>query len=299
MHSHQNTELLKIAPLFSVIVAFIIVIIKTYAWFEIDSSTLLASLIDSFLDLSTSMINFIALRMALSPPDHNHRFGHNKIEDLAVFGQSIIFVLFGGFTFYHSIDNFITPKLLSNTGIGIYAMMVCSVITVALITYQSFVISKTKSSLIEADRLHYIGDLGSGLVVIVSLYCSGEYMYIDAVFGILIACYIIYSAYGLFVRATKNLVDEEFNDEEHAKIIGIIVKYKNVLGIHELKTRYAGSKPFIQFHLEMDGNSSLFEAHILSDKIMEDIMHAFPGAEVIIHQDPAGLEENVAYREKL
>jgi cation diffusion facilitator family transporter len=291
--------LLKIAPYYSVAAAIIISVVKYYSLLTTDSASLFASLIDSLLDLSTSIINLIALRMALVPPDHNHRFGHNKIEDLAVFAQSVGFFVFGIFSFYNATNHFIKPGSLDNVNTAIYAMIFSSILTIMLVIYQSFVIKKTKSSLIEADRLHYIADLLTNIVVIFSLYFSSRFIALDAIFGILIACYIVYSSYGLFVRATKNLVDEELNDGERAKILGIIAKHKEVLGIHELKTRYAGSKPFIQFHLEMDGNSNLFEAHMLSDRIMEDILKAFPEAEVIIHQDPAGVEENVLYREKL
>ena len=92
---------------------------------------------DSLLDFTASVINLIAIRMALMPPDHNHRFGHNKIEDLAVFGQSLIFFLFGIITFYHSVERFIKPKQLEQLGIGVYAMLSCSAITFALVIYQS------------------------------------------------------------------------------------------------------------------------------------------------------------------
>ncbi len=298
-HKHNHKELLKTAPYFSVATAVIIAIIKYYSLLNTNSASLFASLMDSLLDLSTSIINLIAIHMALVPPDHNHRFGHNKIEDLAVFGQSVGFFMFGIFSFYNSIEHFLHPSTLHNVTTAIYGMIASSLLTICLVFYQSIIIKRTKSSIIEADRLHYIVDILTNIVVISSLYFSSRFITIDAIFGILIACYIIYSSYGLFVRATKNLVDQELNDEERVKILGIIGKYKEVLGIHELKTRYAGSKPFIQFHLEMDGNSNLLEAHSLSDRIMEDILKEFPDAEVIIHQDPAGVEENVAYREKL
>lgn len=297
--SEKDLKLLKAAPLYSVIVAIIISGLKLYSWFYTDSASIMASLMDSLLDLSTSIINFIALRAALMPPDDNHRFGHNKIEDLAVFGQSIGFFASGIFTFYNSAHHIIHPQKLEHVGIGIYAMIISSILTIMLVWYQSMVIKKTKSTIVEADRLHYFTDLLANLLVIFSLYFSQKYIAVDGILGILIACYIIKSSYGLFVRSTKNLVDEEMNDGERKKIIDIIGKYKEVLGVHELKTRYAGSKAFIQFHLELDGNMSLFEAHEVADRVMEGILKEFPGAEVTVHQDPEGLEQDVPYREEL
>lgn len=297
--SNDHSLLLKTAPYYSVAVAIIISAMKLYSYITTDSVSLLASLVDSLLDLSTSTINLLALRVAMSPPDHNHRFGHNKIEDLAVFGQSIAFCLSGLFAFYNAVSHAFTPKPIENIGVAMYAMIISSILTLALISYQSMVIKKTKSGIIEADRLHYVSDLLTNMLVMFSLYFSQRFMLLDALLGIIIACYIIYNSYDLFIRATRNLIDEEFNDSERSKIVGIIAKYSEVVGIHELKTRYAGTKPFIQFHIEMDGDITLYAAHEVSEKIMEEIMSVFPGAEVTVHQDPAGVEFDAPYREKL
>lgn len=297
--SEANLRLLRRAPLFSVLVAVIISIMKFYSWVYTDSASIMASLMDSLLDLSTSIINYIALRAALAPPDHNHRFGHNKIEDLAVFGQSIGFFASGIFTLYHSSYYMINPKPLEHVETGIAVMIISSILTFALVAYQSLVIKRTKSPLVEADRLHYFTDLLTNLMVIFSLYFSSKYVILDSLLGILIACYIIKSSYGLFVRATKNLIDEEMNDKERDKIIAIIGKHEEVLGVHELKTRNAGTKVFIQFHLELDGDMRLFDAHDVADRIMNEILKEFPGAEITVHQDPAGLENNPPYKEEL
>ena len=110
-----NIKFLRRAPLFSILTAVIISIIKLYSWFSTDSASIMASLIDSLLDLSTSIINFIALRAALVPPDHNHRFGHNKIEDLAVFGQSVGFFASGIFIFYNSVHHITSSHTIEST----------------------------------------------------------------------------------------------------------------------------------------------------------------------------------------
>jgi ferrous-iron efflux pump FieF len=298
IYSQEHIKLLKTAPYYSIGIALILCTIKGYIWITTGSATLFASLMDSLLDFTASVINLIAIRMALMPPDHNHRFGHNKIEDLAVFGQSLIFFLFGIITFYHSVERFIKPKQLEQLGIGVYAMLSCSAITFALVIYQSYVIKKTKSSIIKADRLHYIIDFLTDILVIISFTLSGRFLSLDAILGMFIAIYIVYSSYDLFIKAVRHLLDEELSDKERNKILKIIRTYKQVLGIHELKTRYAGNKVFIQFHLEMDNTSSLVEAHRLGDKITEDILTVFPGAEIIIRQDP-GIQENVIYREKI
>ncbi len=298
-YSEENIKLLKIAPYYSVGTALVIFIIKFYSWALTDSVSIFASLMDSLLDISASAINLVALRLAITPPDHNHRFGHNKIEDLAVFGQSIFFFFSGIFAFYSAGQHMIHPVEIDHVDIGIYCMIACIVLTLFLLIYQSYVIKKTGSTLMKADKLHYTADLMTNGIVMISLYFSNQFHMLDAILGTAIACYIIYSSYGLFVRSIKNLVDEEFNDDERSKILGIIGEHKEVLGVHEFKTRYAGNKPFIQCHIEMDGDRTLTSVHEISDRIMEEILKVFPGAEIIIHQDPAGVEHDVPYREKL
>jgi len=298
-YSKENLRLLKLAPLLSMITAIVIALTKLYSWYYTSSASILASLVDSLLDLSTSVINFIALRAALVPPDHKHRFGHNKIEDLAVFGQSAAFFASGIFTLYNSAYRMANPQPLEFVSLGIYAMVISSVLTIFLVAFQSIVIQRTKSTIVEVDRLHYITDLLTNLLVIISLYFSSTYLSLDAILAVLIACYIMKSSYGLFVRATKNLVDEEMNDAEREKIIDIIRGHKKVLGVHELKTRLAGSKAFIQLHLELDGDMKLYDAHEISDEVMNRILKEFPSSEITIHQDPAGFEQDVPYREEL
>ena len=173
-YSDEKVLLLKKAQYMSITVATLICIIKVYSWFATDSVSVFAALIDSLLDLTSSVINMVALRLALIPPDHNHRFGHNKIEDLAVFGQSIFITLSGLFALYCAARHVENAQTISHAETGIYAMILCSGLTVILVLYQSFVIKETHSHLIKADKLHYVSDLFTNILVIVSLYFSDE-----------------------------------------------------------------------------------------------------------------------------
>lgn len=286
MNSSKDNDLIKSASYASVIVAFIIMCVKSYGWASTGSQSMLASLIDSLLDISSSLINLVAIRIALSPPDHNHRFGHGKFQDLAIFSQSIFFVLSCLFTFYSSGRALYFKEIPENVQVGYGIMYLCIFLTLSLILFQSFVIKKTGSKIIEADKLHYFSDFLTNVAVIFSLYLSSSFWYADALIGIIIASYILYSSYDLFRLAIANLSDEEFADEDRNKILQIINSFQAAKGVHELKTRSAGDMPFIQFHLEIDGNLSLLQAHVISDEIAGALMKEFPKAEIIIHQDP-------------
>lgn len=294
MHNHN---LIRLASYLSVIIATIIVGTKIYAWLVTDSHALFASLVDSMLDISSSLINLIAIKFALQPPDNNHRFGHEKFQDLAIFSQSIFFFVSSALTLSSSFKALFTVSKVYDPELGSNSMYVCIFLTVLLLIYQTYVIKKTGSKVIAADKMHYFSDLLSNAVVVISINLSSKFWFIDPLAGAAISLYIIYGAWSFFKQALRNLADEEFPEKDKQKILSIIAKYNQVYGIHELKTRYAANKPFIQFHLEMDGDISLHDAHEISDKISNELLIAFPDGEITIHQDPAGVEQNVNYRE--
>jgi ferrous-iron efflux pump FieF len=252
---------------------------------------------DSMLDISASVINIVAMHLALRPPDDEHRFGHDKIEDLAIFSQSVFFVFSGLFALYVAGQRFFVPHPVNETATGVNIMLLSIILTSCLLIYQTAVIKKTGSRLVMMDKIHYLTDLCTNFVVLTSVYFSARFVSIDAIFGFLISAYIIYSAYGMLRKALRNLIDEEFDKADKKKIFAVISNYKNqVYAIHALKTRYAGSKPFIQFHVELDPEISLREAHKITDNIMHNLEEIFPGAEVLIHSDPFGIDENEPYR---
>lgn len=295
----ENNSLIKSASYLSFSVASFILLIKTYAWFVTDSQSILASLIDSALDIASSFINLIAIRIALQPPDYQHRFGHEKIQDLAIFSQSIFFFASGLFTIFSSFKAFLNRSLPSNTDYGVNVMYVCIVLTCILVLYQTYVIKKTNSAIIKVDKLHYLSDLLTNLGVIISIILSASFWFIDSLCGVGISIYIIITSYKMFINVFRNLVDQELVESERKQIISIIRSFKEVMGIHDMKTRYAANKVFIQCHIEMDGEVSLYNSHLLTEKIVEALLQKFPGADVIIHQDPFGHEEQVDYRENI
>lgn len=299
MSVSRHDYLIKSASYLSVFIAIIILVVKSYAWFITESQSILATLIDSMLDISSSLINLTVIRFSLQPADNNYRFGHDKFQDLAVFSQSIFFCATGLFTFASAVKFMFYQRSHTSIDIGTYSMYICIVFTSILVAYQYYVIKITNSMIIKADKLHYFTDLIANIAVIISINLSSIIWFIDPLFAIGIAIYILNSSYKLFRKSVKNLVDEEFSDKEREKILFIISKYEEVQGVHELKTRYAANKPFIQFHLEVDGSMSLYDAHLISDRISDELLTIFHNGEITIHQDPAGVESAVNYREKL
>ncbi|AVP86992.1 cation transporter [Candidatus Phycorickettsia trachydisci] len=295
----NKDQLVKNASYASVATGVLILFVKLWGAVHSSSVSLLASLVDSMLDVTSSIVNMLAVRAALSPPDSKHRFGHNKIEDLVVFGQGVIFIISGSFALYVAVSHILLGQHIQNSETALNSILICTILTLILISYQSYVVGKTNSQLIKSDRIHYISDLGSDLAVIISLYASQYFHYVDYIFGIIIALYIMSASIGLLRQSIRNLIDEEFSDEDREKVLEVLRNDSNVLDVHDMKTRYAGNKAFIQFHIGLDPSISLIKAHDIADKIEAKLQEIFPESEVMIHQDPLGYDKHVQYKEDL
>ena len=283
---------MKRAAWAAVFVASVLIVAKAFAWMLSGSVTLLGSLVDSALDLTASLINLLAVTTALSPPDEEHRFGHGKAEPLAGLFQSIIIMGSVVFLTWESIGRLVTPRVIEQTNIGIMVSVFAIVLTLALVIYQSHVVKKTKSVAISADSLHYKGDLFLNAAVIAALVITSNFdlLWVDGVFGLLIAAYVAYSAWEIMRQSIDMLMDKEFEDDERDLIIELVMGNPDVKGMHDLKTRRSGIHGFIQFHIELDPDMNLRQAHAVGDEVEATVGEHFPHSEILIHTDPLGLE---------
>ncbi|MBI1238981.1 MAG: cation diffusion facilitator family transporter [Alphaproteobacteria bacterium] len=286
-------RLKRLATIAAVAVAATLVAIKTIAWGMTGSVALLASLFDSALDLLASGLNMIAVRHALEPADHEHRFGHGKAEALAGLGQSAFVTGSAMFLVAESIDRLIDPRPIENGLIGTAVMVVSIALTLALVLFQRSVMRRTASLAIAADQLHYVGDLLTNVAVILAIGLAAGigWTSADAVGGLVVAAVIAWSAWSIFRASYDQLMDREFDDAERERVRAVALAHPDVRAIHDLRTRTSGSGAFIQFHIELDGAMTLFKAHRISDEVERAVQEAFPHADVIIHQDPEGIEQ--------
>jgi ferrous-iron efflux pump FieF len=278
----------------SVAVAALLIAVKFAAWLASGGSVaLLSSVLDSLLDAVASVINLVAVRHAMSPADREHRFGHGKAEPLAVLGQSAFIAGSALLLLAEAVRRLLDPVAVEAAPLGIAVMGFSIVVTMALVFYQRRVVRRTGSIAISADELHYRGDLVLNGSVIMALLLSGPLglAILDPLFGAAIGGWIIYSAIRLARLSLTQLMDRELPDDEREKIRAIAQAHPEVASAHDLRTRVAGPTAFIQIHLEMDGAMSLARAHRVADEVEADLCAAYPNAEIIIHQDPEGVEE--------
>jgi len=299
--SHSYEKLVKKATYVAVIFALILISIKLFAWWMTSSISLLASLFDSSMDLLASSMNFILIRYALRPADENHRFGHGKAESLAALAQSGFIIGSVVFLLLNSIKLLSRPTPIDYPLLGIIISSISVILTLSLILYQRGVIKTTGSQAIKADMLHYSSDLLMNIAVIIALVLSWYgIIYADAIFALLISCYILFSALTIAFSAVQDLLDKALPEADNEHILAVASSFAKVYGVHDLKTRRSGPMTFVQLHIELDDNMSLYEAHAIADKIEKRISQEYHPAEVIIHQDPISVvaKEKSKLREK-
>ena len=288
----QAGDLMRRAAMASVAVSLFLVAIKTFAYFTSHSVAMLASLADSALDLFTASMNVIAIRHALTPADAEHRFGHGKAEPLAGLAQGAFICASALFLVIQAVNRILSPEPIDHSIEALVVMCIAIACAILLILYERRVVARTGSLAIDADQTHYLGDLATNIGVVLALVLSAYlgWSLADPVIAILVAMVMLASALGVSKNSFNQLMDRELPDEERARIRRIAESHIAVKNVHDLKTRAAGLSTFIQLHLALDPDMPLKEAHRVSDAVEQAILNAYPGAEVIIHQDPAGLE---------
>jgi len=292
----DGATLMRLATYASVAVAVVLIAAKAGALYMTGSLALLSSLIDSLMDSVASVVSLFAVHHALVPPDREHRFGHGKAESLAALGQAALVAGSAVFLLWEAGARFLNPKAVEQAPIGVAVMIFSMALTGGLVLFQRSVVRRTGSLAIAADSLHYRTDFLMNAAVIVALLLSafGGWLLADPVFAALIALYILYSAWTIARDAFDQLMDHELPEDQRKEIRKIAMAHPEVRALHDLRTRESGTRAFIQLHLELDGEMSLFTAHVIADAVEADIQNQFPNAEVIIHQDPAGLESNIS-----
>ncbi len=288
-----NGRLMRLATYASVAAAMALILVKAVVWLLTGSVAILSSLLDSALDAAASMVNLLAVRQSLTPADREHRFGHGKAEPLAGLAQSAFIAGSAVLLLVEAVKHLAEPRPIPHTGVAVAVMLVSVAVTTGLVAFQRHVIARTNSTAIRADRLHYTGDILVNGGVILSL-LLGRWLdapMIDPLFGAAVGFYILYCAWCIARLSLDMLMDRELPDEDRKRIRDLCLRHPAVRDMHDLRTRVSGPSIFMQLHVELDGGLTLLDAHAITDELERKLEAAFPGAEVLIHQDPAGIAE--------
>jgi ferrous-iron efflux pump FieF len=292
MNRTDHTRLNLSAGVLSVLVAFVLVIAKLWALSETGALSVAATLADSAMDLMMSLGGLAAIAYAAKPADEDHAFGHTSAEDLAALAQSLFIIASAGVITFAAV-----MRLLAGDSVmpqqeekGIAVVVFAIVVTGGLVLWQRRVAVKTGNKVVAADSLHYIGDMVPNLGAVVALYASSRFGLneIDSVVAIAAALFMAFGAIRIGKAAWDALMDRRADPAMLAGIAEIAGSYPGVHGFHDLKSRQAGSRVFVNLHIELDGDQSLTEAHAIGAGLRRAIIAAYPNADVLIHKDPLG-----------
>jgi ferrous-iron efflux pump FieF len=273
----------RLASYASLLLAVVMVVVKTTAWLMTGSVALLTSVVDSAVDLVASIVTLIGVRYAQQPPDREHRFGHGKAESLSALLQSVFLAGAAVTLIGEAVQRFLVPHALAEleTGLAIIGMSLAA--TLGLVTFQSYVVKRTGSHAIAADRAHYATDIAINVTVLVALGLTKVtgYERLDAIFAMGIALYILISAWQIAEGAFAVLLDRELPEEARGRIKEIVQAHEGVRGLHDLRTRHAGDRVFVEFHLEIDPRLSVEQGHKIADEVERAVRAILPAAEVL------------------
>jgi len=286
----RQAGLLRAAGAASVIVASALIVLKFWAWRLTDSVAMLSSLADSLLDLIASLVTFFAVRVALTPADREHRFGHGKSEAIASFAQALIVSGSALYVGVQAVARLLAPAEVTEPEIGLAVTVVSLALTIALVAFQGYVIRRTGSLAISADAVHYRADILSAGAVLAAIYLNSrlEWYAADPLLGLVVVVLILASVRRILLDAIDVLLDRELPTATRRQIAAIAAAHPAVRGLHDVRTRSAGSTHFIQLHLELDPALTLKQAHDVSTEVERSVLASFPNAEILIHADPFG-----------
>jgi ferrous-iron efflux pump FieF len=286
----ERSRLTQLAALASVAMALVFLLAKAWAAIATDSTAMLGSLADTALDLVASLFTLAGVRIAALPADHDHRFGHGKAEALVALGQVALITASAMVIAWRAIDRLLNGAPTSNAEFGIGVSIAAIVATLLLLSYQRRVIARTGSVAIRTDAIHYRSDIALNGAVIAALVLD-QYFQLrgaDAVFGLIIAAWLLWGAWRAAGDSVNQLMDAEWPLDKREAFLAACADYPELKGMHDVRTRSSGAHDFIQFHVWVPEGWTIKEAHDRLDRVEEDLQRRFPGTEIFLHLDPEG-----------
>ncbi|GGD59623.1 cation diffusion facilitator family transporter [Croceicoccus mobilis] len=293
----RRSALTRSAAFASISVAVLLLGLKIYAAIVTDSAAMLGSLADTALDLVASLSTLVGVWVASQPADANHRFGHGKAEALAALVQVILISISAVGIAARAISQWLGNVRPEEAETGIAVSVIALVATLALLAWQRYVIAHTSSVAIRTDHVHYQSDILLNLGVIAALALDRwiGFSGADPLFALGIAGWLAWNAFQASREAVDHLMDKEWPIEKREKLLELMRGTPGLEGVHDLRTRTSGNQDFAQFHVWVDANMTVKDAHDVMDRIEDELHIGFPDTEFLIHPDPLGIEEDGPY----
>ena len=274
----------------SLAVAVILVVLKMFGWSASGSVSLLASLLDSGLDLIASLAVFFAVRWAAQPATEKHRYGHGKVEAFAGLLQAGLVLASALVIGWEAVGRIVEPRAVVNGVWAIAVMGVSIILTSILVLAQSRAIRLSGSLAVKGDRSHYSADLAANVVALIGVASAALWgaAPLDAAAGLIVAVWLVWGSLSVLRDAAEHLLDRALPPEAEAEIAALVLADPRVKGVHQLRTRASGQIWMIQMHIDLEPRLSLEKAHGIIVEAEDRILKAYPRADILIHPDPKG-----------
>jgi cation diffusion facilitator family transporter len=269
-----------------------LIVLKLVAGAVTGSVAIITEAVHSAVDLVASFIAYFSVRQAETPADESHRYGHEKFENVAAAAEGMLILVGSGVIVYAAVRSLVVGPELDALGFGIGVVAFATVVNLVVSTWLFRRARETHSAALEGDAAHLRTDAFTSLGVLVGLalvqWTGAEWL--DPVVALAIAAAIVVTGLRIVARAWGVLVDEALPDPELAAIREAIAEFapRGVVGYHQLRTRRAGARRYVDLHLQFRSGTSLEEAHGIAHALQDEILRRLPGgADVLIHLEPA------------
>jgi cation diffusion facilitator family transporter len=289
----SDEALRRMASIVALVAALVLVVLKVWAWLATGSISMLTSAADALVDVLASSVTFAGVRYAARPADHSHRYGHGKAEAIAAFVQALLLAGAAIGLGMESVQRLFMPQPLSQTGFGIWVIVGSSFAAAGLVGMQTLVVKRTGSTAIAADRAHYVTDVAVNIAVLIALLFERflGWAQADPIGALLIALYMLWNAKGMAAHALSQLLDRELDTSERSRIEATLRNCEGVQAVHDIRTRDAGDRVFVDFHVEVDGALTVQQGHTIADEAEKAVERLFARADVTAHVEPAGIDD--------
>jgi cation diffusion facilitator family transporter len=262
--------------------------VKLYSYYISGSVALLSDALESIVNIVASLMMYMSVRISEQPPDENHRYGHQKIENISSFIEGALIIVAGALIGRAAIGRLIEPVPLVSLGLAVGLSLFATALNGLLSWRLMKKAEETGSIALEGDAKHLLSDVVSSIGVAFGLYI-GQFLGIpvlDPLMAIVVALMVLRMGVSLVYKSGGGLMDESCPETEE-KIRELMDRHKSqFVDYHNLKTRRSGDRVFAELHLSLDGGLSVQEAHDFTDHLEWDVKNELPEVDLIIHIEP-------------
>jgi len=262
--------------------------IKLYSYYISGSVALLSDALESIVNIVASIMMYVSVRISEQPPDDNHRYGHQKIENISSFIEGALIIVAGALIGRAAVNRLLEPVTLVSLDIAIGLSLFATALNGVLSWLLMKKAEETRSMALEGDAKHLFSDVVSSIGVAFGLFI-GQFLGIpvlDPLMAMIVAFMVLRLGLGLVYKSGSGLMDESCPETEE-QIRKLMDRHKSqFVDYHNLKTRRSGDRVFAELHLSLDGSLSVQEAHDFTDHLEWDVENEIPNVDLTIHVEP-------------